>query len=98
VRIGGVDREVRIDLDPMRMTALGISASDVSLQLKRVQQNASGGRADVGGSVEGFRTLGAVGTVDEIAALSLPLADGRSVRLSDIANIRDEFADRPRSP
>jgi multidrug efflux pump subunit AcrB len=94
VRLGGVDREVRIDLDPARMTALGVSASDVSLQLKRVQQNASGGRADVGGGVQSFRTLGAVGSVEEVAALSIPLADGRSVLLSDVAKIRDEFADR----
>ncbi len=93
VRMGGGDRQVRIDLDPLRMTALGISASDVSMQLKRVQQNASGGRADVGGGVQSFRTLGAVGTVGEIAALTIPLADGRTVRLADIANVRDEFAD-----
>ena len=93
-RLGGVDREVRVDLNPVRMTALGVSASDVSLQLKRVQQNASGGRADVGGGVQSFRTLGAVGSAAEIAALAIPLADGRTVRLSDIADIRDEYADR----
>ncbi len=93
VRIGGVDREVRIDLDPVRMTALGVSASEVSYQLKRVQINSSGGRADVGHNVQSFRTLGAVGAAMDIAALSIPLADGRSVRLEDIARVYDGYAD-----
>ncbi|MBP9712079.1 MAG: efflux RND transporter permease subunit [Sterolibacterium sp.] len=92
-RIGGVDREVRIDLDPLRMTALGISASELSVQLKRIQMNSSGGRADVGGAVESFRTLGALGTVSGIAALDIPLADGRHIRLSDVAHVSDGNAD-----
>ncbi len=93
-RIGGVDREVRVDLDPLRMTALGISAGEVSQLIKRVQLNSSGGRADVGGSVENFRTLGAVGSAAEIGQLDLPLADGRHVRLSDVAHVHDSHADR----
>ena len=63
-----------------RASALGVSASEVSYQLKRVQINSSGGRADVGHNVQSFRTLGAVGAAMDIATLSIPLADGRSVR------------------
>ncbi len=92
-RIGGVEREVRIELDPLRMAALGIGASDVSMQLKRVQKNASGGRGDIGGSVQSFRTLGGAATVAELAALDLPLANGQSVRLSDIARVSDGIAE-----
>ncbi|MFI4982328.1 MAG: efflux RND transporter permease subunit, partial [Nevskiales bacterium] len=88
-RVGGIDREVRVDLDPLRMAALGLSAAEVSTQLRRVQQDASGGRSDVGGATQAFRTLGAVGSVEEIAALAIPLADGRTVRLSDIAHVTD---------
>jgi len=36
-RVGGVDREIRVDLDPDRMAALGATASDVSRQLRRIQ-------------------------------------------------------------
>src|SRR5690606_18931070 len=49
-RVGGVDREVRIELDNVRMTALGVSALDVSRQLRLVQQEAPGGRGDVSGA------------------------------------------------
>ncbi|SMB21111.1 Acriflavin resistance protein [Sterolibacterium denitrificans] len=93
-RVGGIDREVRIDLDPVRMTALGVSASEISMQLKRVQLNSSGGRAEVGDSVQSFRTLSTARSVAEIADLTLPLADGRTVRLSDIARVHDGYADR----
>jgi multidrug efflux pump subunit AcrB len=36
-RIGGVSREVRVDLDPDRMAALGVTAGDVSSNLLRTQ-------------------------------------------------------------
>lgn len=92
-RIGGVNREIRIDLDPIRMRALGVSASDVSLLVKQTQLNASGGRADIGGGVQGLRTLGAVANVEEMAALPIALDDGRSVRLGDVARVSDRHAD-----
>ena len=93
-RVGGIEREVRIDLDPVRMTALGISASEVSMQLKRMQLNSSGGRAEVGDSVQSFRTLSSAHSVSEIADLTLPLADGRTLRLAEIAHVHDSHADR----
>ncbi|HEY0907520.1 MAG TPA: efflux RND transporter permease subunit, partial [Methylophilus sp.] len=40
-RTGGVDREVQVNLDPTLMAGLGANVSDVSAQLKRVQQDAS---------------------------------------------------------
>ena len=36
-RVGGVDREIRVDLDPDRMASLGATASDVSRQLRKIQ-------------------------------------------------------------
>ncbi len=93
-RIGGIDREARVDLDPVRMAALGVSAAEISQQLKRVQLNSSGGRAEIGASVQGFRTLAAASRIEELEALSIPLADGRTIRLSDIARVHDGHADR----
>ncbi len=47
-RVGGVTREVRIEVDPDRLFALRATAADISRQLRQVQQEASGGRADLG--------------------------------------------------
>ncbi|MFZ0790341.1 MAG: efflux RND transporter permease subunit, partial [Chromatiaceae bacterium] len=93
-RVGGVDREVHVDLDSARMQALGVTAGDISAQLKRVQQDASGGRGDIGGAVQSVRSLGAVDSVAGIADLDIPLADGRRVRLKDLGSVTDDIAER----
>ncbi len=93
-RVGGVDREVHVDLDSGRMQALGVTAEAISGQLKRVQQDASGGRGDIGGAVQSVRSLGAVDTVGDIAELIIPLADGRRVRLGDLGTVSDSYAER----
>jgi multidrug efflux pump subunit AcrB len=95
-RIGGVSREVRIELDPARMLALGISAADISRQLRAVQSDAPGGRADVGGIEQNTRTIATVGSAEELAQLELSLPNdkfGRRVRLDQIARIYDTTAE-----
>ena len=47
-RIGGVSREVRVDLDPDRMAALGVTAGDVSSNLLRTQVELPGGETRIG--------------------------------------------------
>ena len=93
-RVGGVDREVHVDLDSAKMQALGVTAEAISAQLKRVQQDASGGRGDIGGAVQSVHSLGAVDTVAGIAELNIPLPDGRRVRLQDLGRVSDSFAER----
>jgi len=93
-RVGGVDREVHADLDPTLMAGLGVTLADVSQQLKAVQQDASGGRGEVGHSIQSLRTLGAVQNAGDIAALTIPLSDGRRVQLGQIARISDTHAER----
>ncbi|HET7730850.1 MAG TPA: efflux RND transporter permease subunit [Usitatibacter sp.] len=93
-RLGGVEREVRVDLDPEKMAALGVTASQVSQQLRRVQQEAPGGRGDVGGAEQSVRTLATVRDVAELGAIELPLADGRHVRLDQVAAVSDSVEER----
>jgi len=81
-RVGGVDREVRVSLDLARMQALGLTASDVSRQLRQVQQESAGGRADVGNAEQPIRTLGVVRSAAELAAIEIalnPAASGGSM-------------------
>ena len=93
-RVGGVDREVRVELDPLRMLALGITAADVSRQLRQVQGEASGGRADIGGAEQSVRTLASVKSAEELGAMEIPLAAGsRRVRLDQVATITDTVAE-----
>ena len=93
-RVGGVTREVHVDLDPAKLLALNATAADVSRQLRQVQQEASGGRVDVGGGEQSVRTLATVASADELGAMEIALADGRRVRLDQIATVRDTVAEQ----
>jgi multidrug efflux pump subunit AcrB len=92
-RVGGVERQVQVALDPLRLQALGATAADISRQLRQVQQESAGGRTDLGGSEQPVRTLATVQTAQELAGLSLALPDGRAVRLDQLATVRDTFAE-----
>ncbi|MFA5984029.1 MAG: efflux RND transporter permease subunit [Methylococcaceae bacterium] len=93
-RIGGVDREAHVDLDPVRIAGLGAMVSEVAAQLKKVEQDASGGRGDIGGGVQAVRTFGGVGKVDELRKLDIPLANGSHIKLDQIASVTDAIAER----
>ncbi len=92
-RAGGVEREVRVDLDPQALQAYGITAGEVSQQLARVQVEQPGGKAEVGGAEQVVRTVGTVRSAADMASVAIALSGGRSVRLSDIARISDGAAD-----
>jgi multidrug efflux pump subunit AcrB len=93
-RVGGVTRQVHVDLDPARLFALGVTAAEVSRQLSAVQQEAPGGRVDLGGTEQSVRTIATVQTARELAALELPLADGRRLRLDQVASVTDGVAEQ----
>jgi multidrug efflux pump subunit AcrB len=93
-RVGGVTREIRVEIDPNRLAALNVTVADISRQLKRVQQEASGGRSDLGGAEQALRTIATVQSAQELAALQIPLSDGRRVRLDQVAAVKDTVAER----
>ncbi|MGE0797207.1 MAG: efflux RND transporter permease subunit [Lautropia sp.] len=93
-RVGGVTREIRIELDPARLQSLNVTAAEISRRVRQVQQEASGGRATIGGTEQSIRTIGTVATAAEIAALQIPLLDGRSIRLDQVATVSDGIAER----
>jgi len=93
-RVGGATRELRVELDPARLLALNASAADLSRQLRRVQQEAAGGRVDLGDAEQSVRTLATVRSAQEMAALELTLVDGRRIRLDQVARVIDSVAEQ----
>ena len=92
-RSGGVDREIRIDLDPARMQALGITAAEVNQQLRQENVDAPGGRAQVAGGEQSIRVLGSARTAPQLGERQIIVGDGRMARLRDIADVRDGVAE-----
>jgi multidrug efflux pump subunit AcrB len=93
-RIGGVHREIRVEVDPVKLAALDATVTDVSRGLKQVQLEASGGVAKLGDGDVSARTLGAVSQADELTTTAVRLMNGRHLYLGDVASITDGFRDR----
>ncbi len=93
-RVGGVSREVRVELDPARLLAMNATAADISRQLRQVQQEASGGRTDIGGAEQSVRTIATVASAEELARVEIGLTDGRRLRLDQVATVTDTVAEQ----
>ncbi|UCV12092.1 efflux RND transporter permease subunit [Dechloromonas denitrificans] len=93
-RVGGVTREVHVELDPAKLLALKATAADISRQLRRIQQEASGGRSDVGGIEQSVRTIATVQSAAELASMDITLSDGRQIRLDQVARISDTVGEQ----
>jgi multidrug efflux pump subunit AcrB len=92
-RSGGVDREIRVELDPGRLQALGLTAVEVNEQLRQLNMDAAGGRAQVGGGEQAIRVLGGAKTAQDLAQTQLITTGGRYVRLGEIADVHDGIAE-----
>lgn len=87
-RIGGAEREIAVDLDPRRLLALGLSASDVNDQLITVNVDLGGGSGNLAGQDYSIRTLGAAETLEALASTPIRLSSGSTVRLEQLGTIR----------
>jgi len=92
-RLGGVDREINVLIDPDRLAAQGLTASQVNDALAQMNVDSPGGRVTIGGREQTLRVLGAAISVDQIRNLSIPTVAGKFVRLSDVADVGDGSAE-----
>ena len=94
IRGGGVDREIRVILDPARLQAQGITAAQVNAQLRQTNVNATGGRAEIAGAEQAVRVLGNARDAFALSEKLIALPDGRTIKLADIADVRDLYAEQ----
>jgi multidrug efflux pump subunit AcrB len=92
-RNGGVNREIRVQLDPAKLQSYGLTASQVNQQLRQVNMNAAGGRAEISGYEQSVRVLGNAKDAYNLGQTQIALGGGRTVRLADIATVQDSYAE-----
>jgi hydrophobe/amphiphile efflux-1 (HAE1) family protein len=92
-RAGGVSREIRLELDPNRLAAQGVTAAQVSQAMVSANSNLPGGRVTVAGSERSIRTLGSAGSIEQLRETRLALGDGRTVRLGDLGEVLDSWSE-----
>jgi len=95
-RYGGVTREVKVELDPDRLEALGVTAGAVNAALRAANSDLTGGSGEFADRDQTIRTLGSAKSVADLESLEIPLGGGRVVRLSDVATVTDTWA-KPKS-
>ncbi|MBA3878849.1 MAG: ABC transporter permease, partial [Sphingobium sp.] len=93
-RDGGVNREIRVILDPIKLQSFGITAAQVNQQLRQTNLNAAGGRAEVAGSEQSVRVLGNARTASALGNSDVSIGGGRTVKLSDLAEVKDAYAEQ----
>ncbi|HKO71972.1 MAG TPA: efflux RND transporter permease subunit, partial [Bradyrhizobium sp.] len=93
-RIGGVEREILVSLDPDRLQAAGLTAVNVSQSLRGTNVDLAGGRAEIGNNDQSIRTLAGAKTLNELAGTMIPLFAGGEVRLDDLGTVTDTIAGR----
>jgi len=93
-RIGGVEREILVSLDPDRLQATGLTAVRVSQYLRGTNEDLAGGRAEIGKNDQAIRTLAGAKTLNDLAGSMVPLPGGGEMRLDDLGTVTDTIADR----
>jgi len=93
-RYGGVDREIRINLEPQKLQAFGITASQVNGQLAATNADSGAGKGDIGGFEQAIRTIGGAKTLNDLKDTKLVLAGGRTARLGDLGDVVDSSSEQ----
>ena len=93
-RNGGVNREIRVVLDPAKMQSLGVSASAINAVLRQQNINASGGQSQIAGSRQSVRVLGNATDAFALSQTQISLGGGRSIKLADVAEVTDGFSEQ----
>jgi multidrug efflux pump subunit AcrB len=93
-RTGGVDRTIRVILDPAALESQGITAAAVNNQLRASNLNATGGRAEVAGSEQSVRVLGNAQTAYQLSQTQIALPGGRFVKLGDLGKVEDSYSEQ----
>lgn len=91
---GGLEREIRIELDPQKLEAYGISIQMLRNILSAENINIPAGSLKVGRTEFFVRVPGKFKNVSEIANTVLGNFSGKIVRLKDVARVEDSFKDR----
>jgi multidrug efflux pump subunit AcrB len=92
-RIGGLQREITVAADPITLSGLKFSITQLSQQIAGIQQDSSGGEAEVGKTTQTIRVLGAVERAGELNDLQVAVPTGGTQALGRMAQITDGAAD-----
>jgi HAE1 family hydrophobic/amphiphilic exporter-1 len=91
--MGAREREIRIWLDPLRLTGYGLSIEDVADTLRRENAELASGRIEGAEREWTVTTQGKARSVEEFGEIIVAEREGRTIRLRDVAVVEDGMAE-----
>jgi HAE1 family hydrophobic/amphiphilic exporter-1 len=93
VVLGGPEREIQVEIDPRRLAAVGIPLTQISQVLAAENLDMPAGDIKVGWAEYTVRVPGRLKDASELEGIVVGQHAGRLIRLSDIAEVKDAFAE-----
>lgn len=96
--IGEPEREIKINVNPLKLNAYNLSMSQIANILQASNLSIPGGNIKIGSSDYAVQIPGDVASIDELAEMPLTSFNGKVIKLSDVADIHDEFKEKDEYP
>jgi len=92
--IGALEREIRIEVDPDRLAAYGLTLPELMAFVPSENVNVSAGSLETEGTRFHVRVPSEFASPEEVNRLIIATRGDRPIYLTDIARVRDTFKDR----
>ena len=91
--VGAREREIRIWIDPLRLSGYGLAVGDVLAAVQREHVELPGGRLETGRREWALRTQGKLVSAEQFGAIVVAERGGSVIHLRDVASVEDGMAD-----
>ncbi|HAS0832795.1 TPA: efflux RND transporter permease subunit [Enterobacter cloacae] len=92
--LGGKVRTFEVIPDPVKLAAVGLSTTQLRIAIEANNRNDGAGRLGEGDEVLLVRSEGSIKSMDDVRAIVVKAEGGASVRIADIAQVREGYLTR----
>ncbi len=86
-------REIQVNVDPQKLAAYGMTVESLGAVISAENVNIPGGSLDIGNNTFNIKSDGEFKSSDELSRIVLGSHGGRTILLSDVAQLRDTIAE-----
>lgn len=87
--VGGVDRQIRINVEPYKLQSLGLSVNDVIQAVQSANNNYPAGDVQTDNKKINVRLNGKLITVQDFANVVVAYRNGVAIHINDVAEVED---------
>jgi multidrug efflux pump subunit AcrB len=92
--IGGQPRQIRVDIDPVRLAGAGVTPGEVAMALRAANARLQAGEFTSTDEVIRVDVGAPVASASDVGDIVVSARDGVTVRVRDVAAVREDFGER----